>query len=61
MLPAKRGKDQLTPENVHEIFERWRNNKTGRSPIPEDLWGAAVSLTDCYSVNKIPVKYIFIF
>ena len=53
MLPAKRDKDQLTLENVHEIFERWRKNKTGRSPIPESLWKAAVSLTDCYSVNKI--------
>lgn len=53
MLPAKRGKGQLTLENVHEIFERWRKNKTGRSQIPEDLWEAAVSLTDCYSINKI--------
>ncbi|OQB72064.1 MAG: hypothetical protein BWX92_03698 [Deltaproteobacteria bacterium ADurb.Bin135] len=34
MLPAKRGKGQLTLENVHEIFERWRKNKTGRSQIP---------------------------
>ena len=53
MLPAKTGKDQLTLENVHEIFERWRKNKTGRSPIPEALWKAAVSLTDSYPVNKI--------
>jgi hypothetical protein len=53
MLPAKTGKDQPTLEEVHEIFERWRKNKTGRSPIPEALWEAAISLTDSYSVNKI--------
>jgi hypothetical protein len=53
MLPAKRAKDHTALEQVHELFERWRKSKTGRDPIPETLWEAAVSLTDGYSVNKI--------
>jgi hypothetical protein len=53
MLPAKKEHDQPTLEEVHELFERWRKDKTGRSPIPEALWEAAVSLTDDHSVNRI--------
>jgi hypothetical protein len=53
MLPAKRAKEHTALEQVHELFERWRKSKTGRDPIPESLWKAAVSLTDGYSVNKI--------
>jgi hypothetical protein len=53
MLPAKRAKDHTALEHVHELFERWRKSKTGRDPIPETLWEAAVSLTGGYSVNKI--------
>jgi hypothetical protein len=53
MLPAKRAKEHTALEQVHELFERWRKDKTGRDPIPESLWEAAVSLTDGYSINKI--------
>jgi hypothetical protein len=53
MLPAKKGKDQTALEEVHDLFERWRQGKSGRDSIPETLWEAAVSLTDGYSVNKI--------
>jgi hypothetical protein len=46
---------KITPalEEVHELFERWRKDKTGRDPIPGALWEAAISLTDGYFVNKI--------
>jgi hypothetical protein len=53
MLPAKKAKDYTALEEVHELFERWRQSKRDRDPIPETLWEAAVSLTDGYSVNKI--------
>jgi hypothetical protein len=53
MLPAKKAKDHTALEQVHELFERWRKAKTGRDPIPETLWEAAISLTDGHSVNKI--------
>ncbi|MDD5008577.1 MAG: hypothetical protein PHU49_09900 [Syntrophorhabdaceae bacterium] len=53
MLPAKRAKEHTALEQVHELFERWRKSKTGRDPIPESLWEAAVSLTGGYSVNRI--------
>jgi hypothetical protein len=35
------------PHNMRKVyrrFERWRNAHTGRLPIPERLWGAAVEL-----------------
>ena len=53
MLPAKKGKDQTALEEVDELFERWRKGKSGRDPIPETLWEAAVSLMDGHSVNTI--------
>jgi hypothetical protein len=53
MLPAKKAKDHTSVEEVHELFERWRKDKTGRDRIPEALWEAAVSLTGGHPVNKI--------
>jgi hypothetical protein len=53
MLPAKKAKEHTALEQVHELFERWRKSKTGRDPIPESLWEAAVSLADGYSINTI--------
>jgi hypothetical protein len=53
MVPAKKAKDHTALEQVHDLFEQWRKGKTGRDPIPETLWEAAVSLTDGYSLNKI--------
>ena len=42
-----------TLEEVKEQFEKWRQNRKGRQPIPEGLWQAAVELANLYSVNKI--------
>jgi hypothetical protein len=32
------------PQKVYRRFERWRSAHTGRLPIPERLWAAAVEL-----------------
>lgn len=45
--------DQLRLARVREAFEGWRRGRTGRDRIPEDLWQAAVDLTDSLSVCKI--------
>jgi hypothetical protein len=38
---------------VRAAFEQWRSTRIKRGPIPEDLWHAAVELTDSYSPCKI--------
>lgn len=38
---------------VKEAFKQWRNTRTTRGPIPEDLWQAAVELLDSYTPWKI--------
>ena len=42
-----------TMSAVQSRFAEWRNNKKGRSRIPEDLWEAAVLLKNEYSLNQI--------
>jgi hypothetical protein len=37
-------------EKVHERFERWRSAHTGRLPIPQRLWTAAVKLARKHGV-----------
>lgn len=53
MVPAQRAKNHTALEHVHELFERWRKNKTGRDPIPEPLWEAAVSCTGEHTVSRV--------
>ena len=53
MVPAKRKNVQPTLEAVQELFDRWREDKGGRDPIPEALWEAAVLLSTKYSINTI--------
>lgn len=38
---------------VRRAFEQWRNRRSGRERIPEELWQAAVDLSEWYSVCKI--------
>jgi hypothetical protein len=38
---------------VREAFEQWRSTRTGRERIPEDLWQAAVELSESHSLCKI--------
>jgi hypothetical protein len=42
-------------EKVQQLFADWRNNRTGRSRIPDNLWQAAADLhhTQRMSINKI--------
>ena len=40
---AMRSKSQaLTIDEVRGRFEVWRQNRQGKSPIPEELWSAAL-------------------
>lgn len=38
---------------VHSRFERWRNSRQRRGPIPDELWKAAVELTKQHNVYKV--------
>lgn len=42
-----------TLEAVEKQFESWRKTRQPRSPIPEDLWQAAISLSKDYSTYEI--------
>ena len=46
-IPAK------TLEEVGQLFDHWRTHKTGQPKIPDELWEAAVSLTEQYSISEI--------
>jgi hypothetical protein len=53
MLPAKRRNRYPTLADVQALFEKWRENKKGRDPIPPALWAQAVSLLRTHSINAI--------
>lgn len=42
-------------QKAQQLFENWRENKTGRSRIPDNLWQAATDLhhTQGMTINKI--------
>ncbi|MFC2171897.1 hypothetical protein ACFLU6_04620 [Acidobacteriota bacterium] len=42
-----------TLKSVEEQFRQWRETRTRRRPIPEELWKAAVPLIGEYSVNQV--------
>jgi len=44
---------QRTLEDVRHLFEQWREGRKHRTPIPDDLWSKAVSLSAEHSINKI--------
>ena len=47
-------KPHPTLEEVKSQFTTWRANRANKkSPIPDNLWEAAVTLTDRYSLHKI--------
>ncbi len=43
----------ISLETVKQEFQQWRANRKHRSRIPEELWEAAASLTEQYSVHYI--------
>jgi uncharacterized protein YfaS (alpha-2-macroglobulin family) len=52
MVPARTRKD-LTLEEVQLLFDQWRRERKRRTPIPQDLWNAAVSCAERYSLCTI--------
>jgi hypothetical protein len=42
----------LTMDEVRARFEAWRQNRQGKSPIPEELWSAAVELARKDGINR---------
>jgi hypothetical protein len=42
----------LTMNEVRARFEEWRQNRQGRSPIPDALWSAAVELARGNGINR---------
>ena len=40
-------------EEIQEQFILWRTNRRHRGPVPEQLWEAAVSLSEDYSIGHI--------
>jgi|SRR5271157_280065 len=57
MVPAQKGSHYPTLEEVRELFDEWRRDRRRRDPIPQALWGAAVSLTGARSINEV-VRYL---
>jgi hypothetical protein len=41
---------------VRQAFEQWRNTRSGRERIPEELWQAAVDLSESYTLCKISTE-----
>jgi hypothetical protein len=42
-----------TLKEVHFLFAQWRETRPHKCPIPEELWTAAVRLSNEYSIHKI--------
>jgi hypothetical protein len=42
----------LTIDELRARFEEWRQNRQGKSPIPDELWAAAVELARKDGVNR---------
>jgi len=42
----------LTIDEVRARFEEWRENRQGKSAIPDELWSAAVQLAGKDGVNR---------
>ena len=48
-----RSKSQaLTMDEVRARFEAWRQNRQGKSPIPDELWSAAAELARKDGINR---------
>jgi hypothetical protein len=50
---AMRSKDRAVPiDEVRARFEEWRQNRQGKSPIPDELWSAAAELARKDGINR---------
>jgi hypothetical protein len=45
--------EKLTLTDVQQQFEHWRTTRQHRSPIPQELWDAAISLVGKHSTLEI--------
>ena len=45
--------EQRSLSEVKDLFEVWRQNREKRRPMPEELWEAAVSLSEKHSLHQI--------
>lgn len=45
--------EPVTLAEVAKMFAAWRSTKQHREPIPKELWDAAASLTNTYSIYQI--------
>lgn len=53
-MPIKDEQQQpITITDVRERFEQWRQTRKKRTAIPEDLWTAAIALSEWHSAYKI--------
>ena len=41
-----------TIDEVRTRFEEWRQNRQGKSPIPDELWSAAAELARKDGINR---------
>jgi hypothetical protein len=48
---------EYTMEEAGQLFDEWRKERKRRTPIPEELWKAAICLTRQHSIQKVS-KYL---
>lgn len=53
MIPTGRSSKKPTLDEIREQFGTWRKTREKRTPIPDALWEAAVSLSPRYSLYQI--------
>ncbi len=53
MIQAKQITSRPSLEEILKRFESWRKTRRSRTPIPEDLWQAAISLCENNSIYEI--------
>src|SRR5579872_495625 len=51
-MPMRSKSRALTIDEVRARFEEWRQNRQGKSPIPDELWAAAVALARKDGINR---------
>ena len=53
METRNRADSSATLLQAQEQFDSWRQNRTGRTAVPCELWSTAVNLCSEYSVSKV--------
>ena len=54
-MRRRRSVDTLNLDEARTRFENWRQNRSGKQPIPEELWSAAIELARRDGVNPTAV------